>query len=217
MNGKYPIQLSKGTIKESSPKMIENPADIIKLMPGIETAIKNAVGIEVHDNRYYYDTDTVNFLEMLGGFVDNDYFVPVRFGVKVSRTGRNNLYVVISQDKIKKDKVIKPRSRKNIEPNDSRLSDISISKVLENVNSEDIIRYVPDGFLSEAQRKIKYEAIAETIKYTNDKNDKKYKEYIEKGKLSEAKRMVDEKVLGFRLLTVAEEDIDISEISASPM
>ena len=67
------------------------------------------------------------------------------------------------------------------ERNNSRLrSNISISKIFKNVNSKDLLRYIPDDMINAEQRKIKYEGIAETIKYTNDKNDRKYAEYIAK-------------------------------------
>ena len=49
-----------------------------------------------------------------------------------------------------------------------------------------------DGLLTEAQKKEKWNAIAETIKYTNDKNDRKYQQYIEDGNLRAAAQMVKE-------------------------
>ena len=67
----------------------------------IETALKNAVGIETHSNRYYYDTSTIEFIELLGGYIDCENFIPVRFGIKLSNTG-NSLYIMIDDEGIKK-------------------------------------------------------------------------------------------------------------------
>jgi hypothetical protein len=46
--------------------------------------------------------------------------------------------------------------------------------------------------LSVEQKKIKQEGIAETIKYTNDKNDAKYAKFIASGNIQAAQSMVDE-------------------------
>lgn len=180
------ISVSKGTLKESASKVLNNPLSIAKLLPKLEMAIKNAIGIEAHDNRYFFDDNTVLFTNLLGGYIDGDYFVPVRFGLKTSTYGQNSLYVVIDQSKIKKDRVIKQLAVANY----SRLSVISIAEILKNVNSKDILRYVPDNFLDETRKKIKYEAIAETVKRTNDKIDNKYIGYIGKGDAASAQRMI---------------------------
>lgn len=52
-----------------------------------------------------------------------------------------------------------------------RLVNISIPHIFENVNTPDLLRYIPDDFLKESQKELKYKAVAETIRYTNDKND----------------------------------------------
>lgn len=66
----------------------------------------------------------------------------------------------------------------------------SISQIISFVNNKDVLRYLPDDMLSDMQKKAKWEAIAETVERTNDKNDKKYIQYIEKGNLMSAKQMV---------------------------
>ena len=185
-NCEIEVFISRGTLKESSSKLLDNPAMIVKLFPKIDIAIKNAIGIETHNNRYYFDDSTVSFTNLLGGYIDGNYFVPVRFGLKTSVNGKNSLYVLIDQSKIKKDRVIKQFAVANY----SRLSTISIAEILKNVNSKDILRYVPDNFLDETRKKVKYEAIAETVKRTNDKIDNKYIGYIGKGDAASAQRMI---------------------------
>ena len=49
--------------------------------------------------------------------------------------------------------------------------------------------------LSEEQKVTKWKAIAETAKYTAEKNDKKYFDYIKNGNLRDARRMRQKKVL----------------------
>ena len=73
---------------------------------------------------------------------------------------------------------------------DSRLAEESVVQILSNVNIPDIIKYVPDGFLNDEKKKIKYEAIANTAIYTNKKNNNKYKSFVESGKMSSALLML---------------------------
>lgn len=49
-------------------------------MPILKDVIENSIGIESHKNRYLYDDYTVSFENLLGGYLDGDYFAPVRFG-----------------------------------------------------------------------------------------------------------------------------------------
>lgn len=54
------------------------------------------------------------------------------------------------------------------------------------------MRYIPDDMINESQRAVKWDAIADTIKRTNYKNDRKYEKYIREGKLRVAKLMVQQ-------------------------
>ena len=77
---------SKGNIKESVSQ--KSDAELLaRLMPIFRIAVENSVGIEAHDNRYYYDNKTVLFENLLGGYMDGDMFVPVRFVLKHIDTG----------------------------------------------------------------------------------------------------------------------------------
>ena len=44
--------------------------------------------------------------------------------------------------------------------------------------------------LTNEQKNVKYQGIADTIRYTNEKNDRKYSKYISENKLDAAKQMV---------------------------
>lgn len=171
---------------------------LAKLIPVLKEAARNSVGIERHDNRYFFDSDTVYFDNLLGGYIDGKYLVPVRFGLKHSRTGNTVLYVVIDQNKIplsslaeiKKTEVVKTPALQTQTPEASRSVTYSVAQIIEFVNSGDVLRYIPDEMLTEAQKITKYEAIAKTIEKTNIKNDERYIEFIKSGNLWEAARMV---------------------------
>ena len=193
------ITLSKSNLKESVSKDV-TPIQLAKLLPVLKVAVGNAVGIESHNNRYYFDTDTVYFENLLGGYIDGEDFVPVRFGLKHSVSGKTTLYVVVDQNKIKanllkgktKTEVLKATDPHKVGSSASRSVDYDIPQILQFVNSKDLLRYIPDDMLNAEQKTSKWEAIAETIKKTDAKNDKKYAEFISKGNLYAAQRMVDE-------------------------
>ena len=192
------ITLSKSNIKESIAKEA-TPEQIIKLLPILASTAKESVVIERHDNRYYYDIDTVYFDNLLGAYIDNNVLIPVRFGLKHSKTGSTTLYVVVDQNQIelkdlqeiKNDRGHQDASSDSTE-SDSLLSSVtySISQIVPFVNSKDLLRYLPDDMLNAEQKKAKWEAIADTIQYTKDKNDSKYAKFIAEGKMAAAKQMV---------------------------
>lgn len=189
------IKMAKNNLRESVAKEI-NPKQIAKLLPVFKTAVENAVGIEQHSNRYFFDNNTIMFENLIGGYVDDGFFVPVRFGLKHQRQGGASLYLIVDQQKIDtkkiKAEVVKTTGAINTKPNVSRSAfKISVAEIVPFVNSKDLIRYLPDDLLNENQRKEKWNAIAETIKYTNDKNDKKYIEFVREGNLRAAKQMVE--------------------------
>jgi hypothetical protein len=191
------ITLSKSNLRKSV-TADATPEQLAKLIPVLKEVAQNAIGIERHDNRYYFDSDTVYFDNLLGGYIDGNDFVPVRFGLKHSRTGNSVLYVVVDQNKIplssleetKKAEVVKTPALQMQTPEASRSATYSIAQIVKFVNSGDLLRYVPDEMLSDLQKETKYEAISKTIEKTNTKNDERYREHVKAGNLWEAKQMV---------------------------
>ena len=192
------ILISKSNLKESITKEA-TPEQIAKLLPVLVPTAENSIAIERHDNRYYFDTDTVYFDNLLGAYVDGDNLVPVRFGLKHSITGATTLYVVVDQNKValkNLGETKNDRDHKDATPDltgeSSLLNSVtySISQIIPFVNSKDLLRYLPDGMLDEKQLGLKWGAVAETIKYTNKRNDKKFAEYISKGDMRSVKQMV---------------------------
>ena len=192
------IVLSKKNLRESIEKEA-TPKQIAKLLPILKPAAENAVVIERHENRYYHDTDTVYFDNLLSAYIDGGSLIPIRFGLKHSKMGNATLYVVVDQNEV----AIKDLSKKNNDrdrknatsdftEDSSFLSSVtySIADIISFVNTKDLLRYLPDQMLTDEQRKAKWEAIAETINKTNSKNDNKYAEYIAKGDERSARQMV---------------------------
>lgn len=184
------ITLSRGNLRESVTKEA-NPVQLAKLLPILKETVESAVGIESHANRYYYDNTTESFGNLLGGYIDGEYFVPVRFGLKHIKGGETVLYVVVDQQKIKAE-VLKTTTQQNDGSAVSRSAfTYNVPQLVSLVNSKDLLRYLPDDMLSTEQKKIKQEGIAETIKYTNDKNDAKYAKFIASGNNHAVQAMVD--------------------------
>ncbi len=188
------ISLSRNNLKESLQKEA-TPSQIAKLMPILKNVVENSVGIERHANRYYYDDATLYFDELLGGFVDGDVFVPVRFGIRHSKSSKPVLYVVIDQEGIEIKK-IKAEVKNKVSSSNEEAAvprsafKISISQIIHSVNNKDVLRYLPDNMLDSEQRKAKWEGIAETIQKTDKKNDDKYIEFVQKGNIGSLKSMV---------------------------
>ena len=178
--------------------IVEKPAHLAKLIPILKSVAKSAIGIERHDNRYFFDRDTVFFENILGAYIDGEELVPVRFGFKHSKNGNTVLYIVVDQNKIplssltetKKTEVVKNPALQKQTPESSRSVTYSISQIIKFVNSGDVLRYLPDEMLSEEQKVTKWKAVAETEKYTAEKNEKKYFDYIKNGNLRDARRMI---------------------------
>ena len=93
--------MSNGIAQDATPKQIA------KLLPVRVPAVGESILIERHNNRYYFDTDTVYFDNLLGGYLEGELFVPVRFELKHSGSGQTRLYVIVDQNRINLDKIKK--------------------------------------------------------------------------------------------------------------
>lgn len=188
------VNYSKRNLQESIDKALD-ATQMAKLMPIFKNAVESSIGIESHSNRYFYDIDTMRFDNLVGGYVDGNNFIPIRFGLKHRKNGKVVLYVVVDNEKIPLNK-IKAELSVNTDVQNVRKEstgsayNISIKDIAPFVNGKDLLRYIPDNMLDEKQTKLKWEAIAETVGKTNNKNDKHYTKYLENGKLTNAYSMV---------------------------
>lgn len=94
------------------------------------------------------------------------------------------LYVVVCEDKIKTGVLEAPAATTlaAVAEYPRPVNIYNIQQVAKYVKNPDLLRYFPDGMLNEAQQNIKYESIAKTIEYTNDKNDRAYANAVKRGK-----------------------------------
>ena len=84
------------------------------------------------------------------GHIDGEDFVPVRFGLKYSATGKAMLYVVVDQNKIpvrnieknKKTEVLTTADPHKVGTSAARSAAYSISQIVPFVNSKDLLRYL---------------------------------------------------------------------------
>ena len=195
------IQLSKSNLKESVVKDA-TPKQIAKLLPILSRVAEESVVIERHNNRYYFDTDTTYFDNLLGAYIDGENIIPVRFGLKHSRNGMTTLYVLVDQNEIAIEKISEIKEDRGLQDASPDLTEsnylhrsvnYSIAQIIPFVNSKDLLRYIPDDFLNNEQIEAKKKAVAETEKYTDEKNDKKYSTYVGKGLDTAAKQMLSSK------------------------
>lgn len=146
--------------------------DYARMMTCFNELIRNAVPIEVHGEKKAGTSRENPFLKqvyvMLGGYAEENYVVPVQLEVKeMEDQSENRLYLSVVLTKIAPEVLEKALSGKTGSiPRLFSDAKISIADIFRNVNSEDgrFLKYVPDGFLSEAQKAAKQEAIAKQEK-----------------------------------------------------
>ena len=87
------------------------------------------------------------YLELLGGYTDGDDFIPVRFEVKLMADGSNSISCIVNSErvdlnKIKEDAVNVHGSSMDTQAQASSF-EISLAKLFKNVNSADLLPYIP--------------------------------------------------------------------------
>lgn len=158
------FEFSANNFRESYSKQGRNFVDFAKMFSVFDSIVENAVGVEVHKRSNYKPDPTLDAVFVLmSAYQDEDSVVPVKLEIKKFKDKQNALYVAISLEKIKKTEVWKQGNTENGVTQNSRSVNISISKIFEKINPSEksFLKYIPDGFLSEAQRKGKQEALKE--------------------------------------------------------
>lgn len=69
--------------------------------------------------------------------------------MKASRNGKNYLYVIIDDEQIKKTDFFAGVTSQNVKKQPTDSVSLNIADILSKVNSPEIIKYVPDDFLTE--------------------------------------------------------------------
>lgn len=62
------------------------------------------------------------------------------------------MYILVPDEKIKTDKVINIKRQEKPAASMSRLSEISIAKIIQNIKNKEIIKLMPDNLLTSEQK-----------------------------------------------------------------
>ena len=144
-------------------------AQMLSCFPDV---ISNAVGVEVHNrNEEGYKTDDTlkNVYVLFSAFENDTEIVPVKLSVKEFVDKSNRLYLAISLESIKKDRVNSMGVQDNLTHIRTSSVTVSIAELFKNVNiiDADFLKYLPNRFLNEEQIEAKSVAI--------EKDKNKYK------------------------------------------
>lgn len=145
--------------------------DYARMMTCFNELIRNAVPIEIHRDKKVGTSKENGQLKqiyvLLSAYAESGVVTPVQFEVKEFTDNQNRLYLAVTLSK-KESEVVENSPGRKTDGSHPLFSDskISIADIFRNVNSEDgrFLKYVPDGFLSEAQKAAKQEAIAKQEK-----------------------------------------------------
>lgn len=145
--------------------------DYARMMTCFNELIRNAVPIEIHRDKKVGTSKENGQLKqiyvLLSAYAESGMVTPVQFEVKEFTDNQNRLYLAVTLSK-KESEVVENSPGRKTDGSHPLFSDskISITDIFRNVNSEDgrFLKYVPDGFLSEAQKAAKQEAIAKQEK-----------------------------------------------------
>ena len=198
------FEFTNNGLAESLHKQKRNLDDYVKFLTIAEHVIENAKGLECHTDRYSgtprADITNAGDFILIGAFEDEDGIVPVKLLVKQFTDKPNKLYVAITVNKIEaeivtlaKGKTAKHHPAPSAPTSESEIvtlakgktakhhpapsdSEYSLAQILRNVNPDDktLLKYIPDGFLDDAQLAAKEEAIKEEREYVEKKTGVSY-------------------------------------------
>ena len=182
------FEFSRNNFEESYSKQKRNYIEFAKIFSVFNEVVEGAIGVEIH-NRAEYKTDPTldNVFVLMSAYQDGEHIVPVKLEIKKFKDKQNTLYVAISLEKIKMTEVSEQGNTKNGVTQDSRSVNISIAQIFSKINpsNKNFLKYLPDGFLNDAQMVAKQEALKEDA-------DNAYKSAIKRNDMQAAQRMVDE-------------------------
>jgi hypothetical protein len=130
------------------------------MLTTFDDVVKNAVGIEVHKDRYGDEVSLKNMYVLASAFSQGEKIVPVKLEVKeLNSPKQNTLYVAVSKSPFDMKKGL-PSWGNQVQPSLSSkyppvATTISIRRLFQNVNTSDadFLKYAPKQFLSRKQRK----------------------------------------------------------------
>jgi hypothetical protein len=159
------FRFSKNSLDESMSKQKGRFDDYALMLTNFDGVIKNAVGIEAHENRYHDGEKNLKGIYVLvSAFSDENRICPVKLEVKHFDEGQSSkLHIAVTKTEIKIDGVSAYRKRvlpSDVYPRPS--SNIIISDLMKKVNTSDgdLLKYFPKQMLAYRQRQAALDAKA---------------------------------------------------------
>ncbi len=165
----FPFQFSTGNLYKSLHHQLEYGGtyqDYAKAMTCFNEIVEAAIPIEVHKEKKTgtsrENPDLKNVYVLVSAFQDGKDIIPVELEVKEFQERGKSLYMTVMLTKIDPEVVDAgiPSETGDVPHLFSR-STISLRQLFTNVNPKDgrFLKYVPDGFLSNEQKRAKQEAL----------------------------------------------------------
>lgn len=167
----FEFAFSRNNLRESIDKQFGQFQNYAKMMTVFTDVISNAVCIDSQRDRYESpDSELEAMYVFVSAFMNDDGIVPVLLEVKVYEYEITaSLYVAVSMREIEGSRILAYiPDAESTKPYTSPTSvKLSLTDFLPKVNIEDknLIKYIPDGFLSDEQMNAKQVALAETAEY----------------------------------------------------
>ena len=160
------FEYSRRSLRESVNKQQKNYDDFVKMLSVFDDVVNNAVGIEVHDDKYKgtrrEDTALKNMYVLASAFKDGDRIIPVQLEIKNYDTKENKLHFTVTLDENQRNNDVTTNLGQNQLNNGITVpSDISISDLVKSVNASNgkFLKYFPDSMLNSEQISAKQEAL----------------------------------------------------------
>lgn len=168
----FAFSKNKG-LRESMSKQLRyggTYADFAKALVNLDGILENAVLIEQHKDKYagtVRENPYLNSVSVLVGvFRDGDSLIPTQIEIKDTADAGGTLYMTVAMTKIETGVLGSTMNQNGTSRSLIPISSYNLAEIFANVNPADghFLKYVPDGFLNDAQKSAKQSAIREDAK-----------------------------------------------------
>lgn len=165
----FTFSKNKG-LRESMSKQLRyggTYADFAKALVNLDGILENAVLIEQHKDKYagtVRENPYLNSVSVLVGvFRDGDSLIPTQIEIKDTADAGGTLYMTVAMTKIETGVLGSTMNQNGTSRSLIPISNYNLAEIFANVNPADghFLKYVPDGFLNDAQKAAKQSAIRE--------------------------------------------------------
>lgn len=165
---------SKRNLQESINKQGKRYDNYALMLTQMKAIIENAVGIETHNRRYGDEGQIKQTYVFVSAMQTTESVIPVLLEVRAFNDAtKSTLRVAVSMSEIKRSRIVEhiPAATRPNQSYSLPASSIRVADLFANVNSRDgrLLKYIPDGFLNEAQRDGKQAALQEQAAYDSRK------------------------------------------------